>query len=250
MKVKALAVCMALGLFAVLPATALASAEQEAKAEYDEALSLEPNLDNGRNVYRICVVCHGPEGWGSDDGYYPQIAGQLRTVLIKQLADIRTKNRDNPTMYPFTVPRLLGGVQEIADVAAYISQLPMLPQSSVGPGFQLDHGRKLYEDNCVECHGKNGEGDVEDHIPMIRGQHFRYLVRQFEWIKNGRRRNADSKMVKQVEGFTPRDIRAVMDYVSRLGPPEDKKAQPGWQNPDFPKYVRPVPPPMPPAPNI
>jgi cytochrome c553 len=210
-----------------------------ASAEYEQALMLTPNPENGRRVYRISAICHTPEGWGLENGAYPQVAGQLRTVLIKQLADIRARNRDNPTMRPFTSPQLLGGAQEIADVAAYISQLPMTPHNGRGPGMDLAWGEQLYKDNCIECHGDNGEGDLEDHIPAIYGQHFLYLLRQFEWIKMERRRNADRKMVKQIHNFTPRDIHAVLDYVSRIEPPQEKLAKEGWINPDFPNFARP-----------
>lgn len=225
------AIALALGCGAVF-------AEHPASDELDAALHLTPNLENGKKAYRVCTVCHRPEGWGSHEGRYPQVAGQLRSVIIKQLADIRARNRDNPTMRPFTSPRLLGGVQEIADVAAYIALLPMNPTNIVGPGFELEYGEKLYKENCVDCHGSQGEGDANDHIPLIQGQNYRYLVRQFEWIRNGKRRNSDSKMVKQIKRFTPRDVTVVMDYVSRIRPPAEKLAEPGWQNPDFPKYAR------------
>ncbi|MET0028928.1 MAG: c-type cytochrome [Candidatus Thiodiazotropha sp.] len=218
----------------------LATPAEDAMREYEEAMKLTPNLENGKKVYRICAVCHTPEGWGLESGAYPQLAGQLRTVLIKQLADIRARNRDNPTMLPFTSPQLLGGIQEIADVTAYIASLPMTPHNGVGPGIDLEWGEQLYKDNCTECHGDHGEGNMQDHIPVIYGQHYRYLLRQFEWIKSERRRNADRKMVKQIHGFTHRDIRAVLDYVSRIKPPEQKLAEPGWHNPDFPDFARPA----------
>ncbi|MEW8506065.1 MAG: c-type cytochrome [Candidatus Thiodiazotropha sp.] len=211
----------------------------EAMKEYEQALKLTPNLDNGKKVYRICAVCHTPEGWGLESGAYPQVAGQLPSVLIKQLADIRARNRDNPTMFPFTSPSLLGGAQEIADVAAYISQLPMTSHNGIGPGNDLVWGEKIYKDNCTECHGEMGEGDFDEHIPAIYGQHYRYLLRQFEWIKMERRRNADKKMVKQIHRFTHRDIRAVLDYVSRIKPPQEKLAKDNWRNPDFPNFARP-----------
>ncbi len=216
------------------------TAADVAMHEYDQALGLTPNPENGKRVYRICAVCHTPEGWGLESGAYPQVAGQLQTVIIKQLADIRARNRDNPTMRPFTSPQLLGGAQEIADVAAYISQLPMSPHNGRGPGTDLAWGEQLYKENCNECHGDHGEGDLEDHIPAIYGQHYRYLLRQFEWIKMERRRNADRKMVKQIHNFTYRDIWAVLDYVSRIKPPEEKLAKEGWRNPDFPRFARPV----------
>ncbi len=33
------------------------------------------------------------------------------------------------------------------------------------------------------------------------------------------------------------DVMAVMDYVSRIRSSAEKLAEPGWQNPDFPKYA-------------
>jgi cytochrome c553 len=222
-------------------AVAAGPEDASAEAEYERALSLTPNLDNGRRIYLTCAVCHRPEGWGTLDGTYPQIAGQLPSVIIKQLADIRARNRDNPIMYPFAVPRILGGAQEIADVAAYISRLPMTPSNGVGTGVDLAHGEALYAEHCAGCHGKRGEGDEREHIPAIWGQHFNYLARQFEWIKIGKRRNADAEMQKQIRGFSPRDTAAVLDYASRLRPPSDRLAvSPGWRNPDFPDYVRPA----------
>ncbi len=64
-------------------------------------------------------------------------------------------------------------------------------------------------------------------------------MRQFEWIRTGRRRNADSRYGKTAFGAsTARDVAAVMDYVSRLVPPPGKLAEQGWVNPDFPSYSR------------
>ncbi len=228
------------GLASVWVIAAAAETEQEiAKKEYDAVMQLEPNRENGRRIYLTCTVCHRPEGWGTVDGAYPQIAGQLRTVIIKQLADIRARNRDNPIMYPFSVPQILGGPQDMADVAAYVAQLPMTPHNGVGPGTDLELGAKLYEDNCKKCHGAKGEGDVKEHIPAIAGQHYLYQMREFEWIRIGRRKNSDPKMVKQIQSFSPREQSAVLDYASRLRPPPEKLAKDGWTNPDFPNYVRP-----------
>lgn len=237
--------CLAM---AAATGSAVASDETEevAKREYDLALSKTPDLENGKRLYLTCAVCHLPEGWGTEDGTYPQIAGQLNTVIIKQLADTRARKRDNPIMYPFAVPQIFGGAQEIADVAAYISTLSMTPHNGLGPGRDRVLGEKLYQDNCVECHGKHGQGDKREHIPALWGQHFRYLVRQFELIKIGKRRKSDPKMQKQIKAFSTRDVHAVMDYTSRLRPPEDRVAEsPNWHNPDFPNYVRP-PMPLPP----
>ena len=203
----------------------------------EEAIHLTPDSDNGREVYRVCSVCHMPEGWGTKDGYYPQVAGQHARVIIKQLADILARNRDAPTMLPFTLLENLQP-QEFADVAAYLARQPMTRNNGLGAGTDLDHGKRLYEENCVDCHGRNGEGIEEKDMPLIHGQHYNYLVRQFEWIQEGKRRNADDEMVAQIRRFTDFDISAVMDYTSRLKPPAGRLAPPGWQNLDYPNFVR------------
>jgi cytochrome c553 len=233
---------IALALILMPPwSTATAGTEEPAavaKREYNQVMALTPNLENGRKVFLICAVCHSPEGWGSADGAYPQIAGQLRTVIVKQLADIRARNRDNPLMYPFAVPRVLGGAQNVADVAAYVAQLPKTADNGKGPGTDLDLGARLYSTHCSHCHGDQGLGNEAQHLPQIAGQHYAYLLRQFDAIRDGRRKNSDPKMVKQIHGFTPREESAVLDYTSRLPLPPEKVAPAGWTNPDFPGYVR------------
>jgi len=209
----------------------------QAVKQVEDAIKLTPNVDNGREVYLLCAVCHMPEGWGTEDGYYPQLAGQHSTVIIKQLADILARNRDTPTMFPFTLLENLQP-QEFADVAAYLASQPMTRNNGLGLGADLEHGKRLYDDNCVDCHGTNGEGNEEDYMPLIQGQHYNYLVRQFEWIGKGKRRNSDKEMVEQIQGFTDRDISAIMDYTSRLKPPAGRLAAPGWRNPDFPDFIR------------
>jgi cytochrome c553 len=49
-------------------------------------------------------------------GSIPQLAGQHGSVLIKQMADIRSGLRHNPTMYPFAT--VLSDPQDLADLAA------------------------------------------------------------------------------------------------------------------------------------
>ena len=105
----------------------------EGGGEQEEAMNLKPDLENGIEVYEVCAACHLTEGWGRPDGTFPQLAGQHKGVLIKQLADIRAKNRDNPTMYPFALPESIGDAQALADVVAYIEKLPMNPENGKGP---------------------------------------------------------------------------------------------------------------------
>ena len=211
---------------------------EEDLSEFNAALKLTPDIDNGRELYKMCVACHGPEGWGSSNGSYPQIAGQLPGVSIKQLADIRAGNRDNPIMRAFTTVKVLNGAQDIADVAGYVAALPMTANNGQGNKRYLEQGKEIFLRDCADCHGNKGEGNSKKHVPMIQGQHYQYLLRQYRWIRDGRRRNADKNMVEQIQGYSLREEKAVLAYTASLKPPEEKLAEPGWQNPDFPRYHR------------
>ncbi len=210
----------------------------EKGGEREEALHLKPDLENGRDVFEVCAGCHLTEGWGKKDGTFPQLAGQHKEVLIKQLADIREGNRDNPTMYPFAQPSAIGGPQALADVVAYIQKLPMNPDNGKGewpegtPEFE--QGKKLFHDNCVKCHGEHGEGKAAKFYPRIQGQHYKYMLRQFEWIRDGKRRNANPDMVKQIKNFSDKEMKMVINYVSRIPvPKKDLAPSADWLNPDF-----------------
>jgi cytochrome c553 len=206
--------------------------------DLDKAMTLEPDLENGLDVYVVCSACHMPEGWGVEEGTFPQLAGQHRSVLIKQLADIRSRNRDNPTMYPFSLPESIGDEQAVADVAAYIEQLKMNPENGKGEWKEgtpeYEAGKKLFKTNCVQCHGEEGEGNAEKLYPKIQGQHYNYMVRQIEWILNGKRRNANPDMVKIIKGFSKEEIAHVINYASRIQVPKERAAPSAeWKNPDF-----------------
>jgi cytochrome c553 len=186
----------------------------EAAGEKMEALELTGDPVNGEEAYEICSACHLPSGAGRPDGTFPQLAGQHSTVLIKQMADIREGLRDNPIMYPFA--KTLIDPQELADVSAYIQILPIPQNNGRGPGTNLDHGKKLYDESCVECHGSYGEGDAEKFYPVLAGQHYKYMLRQIQDIQQGRRRNANPDMVKVVKPMQEADLEALVDYMSRL----------------------------------
>lgn len=215
------------------PAKNMARIQAQAAKEVESALALTPNLANGLEIYRSCAACHQPEGWGLSSGLVPQIAGQHRTVVIKQLADIRAGNRQAILMLPYASVEAIGGVQAVADVAGYIDTLEIFPAGGKGSGDQLELGEKLYRENCLSCHGEQGEGDAEAFVPRIQAQHYRYLVGQFERIQDGRRLNANPEMKAQIAAFDDEQMHAVLDYVSRLEPPEELQAPPGWLNPDF-----------------
>ena len=213
------------------------SAELIAKAdkEVQKALSLEPNLENGLALYRECAACHEGEGWGRSIGSVPQIAGQHPNVLIKQLADFRAGGRETVLMSPYATEDSIGGTQALSDLAAYVATLKITGDNGKGPGENLALGESLYRENCMECHGETGQGENETYTPRIQAQHYKYMERQFKWLRSGAnyRRNVSEEMFEVAKSLEQEEIQAVLDYVSRLSPEADLKAPTGWKNPDF-----------------
>jgi cytochrome c553 len=224
----ALALCSATVAFAQVPAPKTQGIESKdyvwnaQEGEKVEALHLKGDPKSGKDTYEVCGACHLPSGAGRADGTFPQLAGQHSTVLIKQLADIRSGLRDNPTMYPFAKEAMVKP-QELADTAAYINSLCIPPDHGryEGPdaAAQVAKGHDLYENECKNCHGVNGQGDKEKFYPVIAGQHYKYLLRQMTAIRDGKRRNANPDMVKIIKKYSDEQLVAISAFQSSMTMP-------------------------------
>lgn len=203
-------------ILVILTSISFCAAASDTAKEIEKALSLEADPSRGEQVYELCATCHLKTGWGKKDGSFPVLAGQHASVLIKQLADIQARNRENPTMFPFSDAETIGGVQAVADVAAYINHLPATSDNGKGDGKSVDEGNKLYAEKCAGCHGKTGEGNAAAFFPRIKGQHFNYLARQMRWMRDGFRKNGNPAMVELVKTLSDEDIDALADSISRF----------------------------------
>lgn len=215
--------CALLTVFLFAVSTGINADDHEVSIQ----LKFRPDLENGKRVYEICASCHLPDGWGNRDGTYPQLAGQHKNVLVKQILEIRSGERDNPLMYPFVQERTIGGYQDLADVVGYISTLPMTPENNKGPwpNFtgEYNKGKVLYEANCVSCHGLNGEGSNQLNYPKLQGQHFAYMMRQAKMVQKGLRK-VDPAMLAVVKNLNKDDLELVINYVSYLPVPDQDLA--------------------------
>jgi cytochrome c553 len=190
----------------------------ELKGEKLQALKLKGDAERGAEAFVICQGCHRRGATGSASGAYPRLAGQHATVLIEQMTDIRSGIRLNPKMEPFADEHVLT-TQEIADIAAYLQTLPIPPNLGRGSGNALGHGKELYARDCATCHGDKGEGNAEKFFPLVAGQHFKYLLREARFIRDGKRGNANPDMVKVIKSYSDDDLEAVADYISGLVAP-------------------------------
>jgi cytochrome c553 len=186
----------------------------------DELIALQAKGDasRGEAAFVPCQGCHRRDGSGRTSGAYPRLSGQHATVLIKQIVDIRGGRRINPKMEPFLDDHAMTPY-EIADIAAYLQGLPMNAEIGKGPGNRLAAGKAIYEKDCVVCHGAAGQGDGPKFYPMLAAQHYRYLLREMQFIRDAARANSNPDMVKVIKPYSDAELENVADYLSRLPPP-------------------------------
>ncbi|EXI73865.1 MAG TPA: c-type cytochrome [Candidatus Accumulibacter phosphatis] len=186
--------------------------------ETNEALERKGDRKRGERLYALCRSCHLSSAGGSSDGSVPQLAGQHSTVLIKQMADIRSGARHNATMYPFAA--VLADPQDLADLAAYLEGL-CIPREhgqydAPDAAQQLAKGKALYERECSACHGPRGEGARYKFHPVIAGQHHAYLLRQMTDIRDGKRPNVNPEMLSVISRYDDEQLLAISAYQSSL----------------------------------
>lgn len=213
----------------LLCAPLLAQAGTKSDAEYKRAVALKPDVEHGRELFDHCTSCHGSDGGGTTDGAIPRIAGQHYRVLVRQVVDFRRGTRWDMRMEGVaTSHEVIPELQDIADVAAYVSTLRRDGARGVGDGEHVQAGETIYRRNCAACHGASGEGNAGTETPRLSGQHAAYLARQIYDAVDGRRPYLTATHRKRFENLEYAEILGLADYLSRMGWDQgDKKAAPG-----------------------
>lgn len=193
-----------------------------------QATRARPDLQHGAELFGQCTSCHGANGAGMDSGATPRIAGQHDSVLLKQLVDFRHGKRWDFRMEERAKQHFLETPQDIADVAAHVSQLDGGGQRGIGDGIHSSDGARIFGARCASCHGPSGAGNARDAIPRLGGQHYAYLMRQMYDAVDGRRPTLQQVHPRKIEPLDFEQVRAVADYLSRIewGPPQPLPAQP------------------------
>lgn len=206
---------------ALLPALVLAqpAAAPDPAALLKSVLETPADAARGKAAFDDCSGCHRRDAAGRAGSNIPRLSGQHASVIVKQLLDIRSGLRSNPPMKPFVDEAALP-LQAVADIAAYLSGLPLVGNIVKGPGSDLARGRQLYERDCVACHGAAGEGQAALHVPMLAAQHYPYLLRELGMIRDGTRGNSNPAMAALVKGYAAADLQAVADFLAQLPAPK------------------------------
>lgn len=197
------------------------SATPSAESLVASALALKPDPKRGEGEFTElnCARCHRKNAAGRAESDTPRLSGQHAAVIIKQVLDIRSGLRANPPMQPMVTEEKLS-LQSLADIAAHLQALPMKSANAKGPGSGVARGKELFGKDCASCHGAEGEGNVVIFAPMVAAQHYTYLVRELEFIRDGKRGNSNPAMAALLKTYAQDDLQAVADYLAQVPAPE------------------------------
>lgn len=193
------------------------SAPRESQ-EFATVLKLRADTGHGREIFAKCASCHGADGAGDVSGSVPRIAGQHYRVLARQLVDFRNGKRWDMRMEGVATSHdVIPELQDVADVAQYVSELSPEGKPGVGDGENLEQGARLYATRCASCHGVSGDGDAARGLPRIAGQHAAYVSRQIYDAVDGRRPALTRSHRKLFAPLDFQEVRGLADWLSRQG---------------------------------
>jgi cytochrome c553 len=169
-----------------------------------------------------CTPCHGENGQGTADVYFPRLAGKPSGYLYNQLVAFKNGRRKYPPMNYLLEYLPEQYLQDMADFFA--SQRPPLPQTSPTDVSQqvLDHGRALVTEGdparqipaCGSCHGPTLTG-MEPGIPGLLGLRPNYISAQLgAWRYGTRTAKAPDCMQQVAARLTEEDVTAVAAWLA------------------------------------
>ena len=174
-----------------------------------------------------CMVCHGPEGRATTQGFFPRIAGKPARYLYNQLIAFREGRRSNSTMAYFVDHMTDAYLQEIAQYFATLD-LPYAPPRAINATpTQLARGEALVRQGdrasgvpaCTACHGDALTGALPA-IPSVLGLPHDYLKLQFgSWRVGVRRALAPDCMSEIVSRLSPQDLNDIAAWLSSQSVP-------------------------------
>jgi cytochrome c553 len=181
-----------------------------------------------------CASCHGAEGQGANDDYFPRLAGKPSGYLLNQLVAFRDGRRKYPPMNYLLEFLPDPFLREIADYFA--SQRPPLPAPAIPVVSNeiLEKGHMLVTQGdlqrgipaCQGCHGASFTG-MEPAIPGLLGLRAKYISAQLGAWRYGTRTAAAPDCMQIVAGrLTEDDVKSIAAWLSSLPAPTDSSPAP------------------------
>ncbi|WP_296663690.1 c-type cytochrome [Paraburkholderia sp.] len=176
-----------------------------------------------------CAACHGEHGEGTDNDYFPRLAGKPAGYLYNQLIAFRDGGRSYPPMN-----YLLAYLPDdyLKSVAEHFAQerppypapaQPKVDAATLALGEQLvKHGapdRKIPA--CAACHGDTLTG-MRPAIPGLVGLHADYISAQLGAFRFGTRRTASPNCMHDITShLADREITAISAWLAAQPAPAD-----------------------------
>jgi cytochrome c553 len=176
-----------------------------------------------------CTACHGTHGQGTDNDYFPRLAGKPAEYLFNQLQNFREGRRKYPPMN-YLVTYLSDDY--LHEIATYFSQQrpPYPPPSAATVSTStLERGKQIVLQGdptknipaCAACHGKALTG-MEPAIPGLVGLHQDYMSAQLgAWRSGSRQAKAPDCMHEIATRLTDDDVNAVAAWLSTQPAPQN-----------------------------
>jgi cytochrome c553 len=213
---------LALIMAALQAASASALAQSDAVPAFKQVDSIEARVQG-------CVTCHGQRGQGTNNGYFPRIAGKPAGYLYNQLIAFRDGSRRYSPMNYLVAYLPDAYLREIAE--HFAKQRPPFAAKETAPvdSATTARGQSLVTAGepskgipaCIACHGAGLTG-MEPGIPGLVGLRPTYIVAQLTRWRVGDRHAAEPDCMKRVAvRLTDADIAAVAAWLSQQAAPKD-----------------------------
>ena len=181
-----------------------------------------------------CASCHGDKGQGTNDDYFPRLAGKPAGYLYNQLIAFREGRRKYPPMNYLLEFLPDPYLKAMADYFA--SEQPPFPQPAIPTVSSaiLARGQMLATKGdaardipaCANCHGAAFTG-MEPAVPGLLGLRANYISAQLGGWRYGTRTAAAPDCMQIVAGhLTENDVAAVAAWLSSLPTPANPAPAP------------------------
>jgi cytochrome c553 len=178
----------------------------------------------------LCASCHGAKGEGKVELKAPSIASLPAWYVQRQLESFQKDRRgahpqDTEGQMMGAMAKVLSAAQTTA-IAKVVEKLPRVtPEQTIK--VDVERGRELYEERCMECHRYNGEGELVFGAAPLVGLQDWYLAAQLRKFKTGVRGAAKDdesgqKMVKVTANFVEDEdmVRSLAAWLIQLQGPK------------------------------
>lgn len=183
-----------------------------------------------------CAACHGAQGSGLPNSYFPRLAGQPADYLFEQLKAFRDGRRSYAPMNALLMYLSDPYLKKMAEY--YAQQDPGYPASDP-PSISDDaaeHARQLVLEGdaarglpaCAACHGGSLTG-IQPGVPGLLGLNAAYVSAQLGEWRAGTRHGAAPDCMRTVSAkLSDNDISALAGWIAAQ--PKPATAQPAPAN--------------------